>query len=339
MDLVSAKYGIFGLPFTYQKARLIHLPVPWDVTTSYGKGTSRGPAAIRQASEQVDLFDFETGNVFEQGLHMLPLDNKWSKKNSLLRKKAETVMRALANPKLSAAQRNRTQKLQNEVNKGSEELNAWVFSEAKKILKDGKIPSLVGGDHSSPFGMIRAVLGEFPQTGILHVDAHADLRAAYQGFQHSHASIMWNVVEQLRPAKLVQVGIRDFSEEEFEFGKKKRVRTFFDAENKQRQLSGTPWKHIVDEILAELPEQVYISWDIDGLNPTFCPSTGTPVPGGLSWEEAQFLLSSLVKAKKQIVGFDLNEVAPGATEWDANVGARMLYRLSCLTLLSNQERA
>lgn len=334
MDLVSSKIGIFGLPFSYSQARVILIPVPWDVTTSYGKGTSQGPQAIRQASEQVDLYDFETGNVFEAGIHMLPLPLHLRDLNRTHRVKAEKAMKLLARGKTSASEKKSLKKWQMEVNQASEKMNAWVEAQTRKVLKDGKIPGLVGGDHSSPFGCIKAVLAEHPDAGILHVDAHADLRVAYQGFEFSHASIMWNVVSKLGVKNLVQVGIRDFCEEEKIFAQENSVQSFYDFHNKKRLLEGDSWKDIVAEIVHYLPHKIYVSFDIDGLDPALCPSTGTPVPGGLSWQEAQFLLSSCVSAGKKIVGFDLNEVAPGKTEWDANVGARLLYRLSCLSLKS-----
>src|SRR5207244_12942586 len=99
---------------------------------------------------------------------------------------------------------------------------------------------------------------------------------------------------------------------------------------------GEPFARVADEIVNMLPNDVYLSWDIDGLDPTLCPSTGTPVPGGLSWNEAIGLLRALVRAKKRIVGLDLCEVAPGATEWDANVGARLLYKMIGFALLTNR---
>jgi agmatinase len=181
--------------------------------------------------------------------------------------------------------------------------------------------------------------------GILHIDAHADLRRAYQGFVQSHASIMYNVLHDL-PAlgRLVQVGVRDLCDEEAarieESGG--RIRTFFDAELHSEKLAGVSWARLCDGIVAALPTDVYISFDIDGLDPALCPHTGTPVPGGLSFNEATALLKAVVASGRRIVGCDLTEVAPapnrsagGSTDWDENVGSRLLYKLIGFMLRSH----
>jgi agmatinase len=235
------------------------------------------------------------------------------------------------------------EKLLNEVNSACGEMSEWVYQQSKEVLRQGKLLGLIGGDHSTPLGAIRAisesVKGDF---GVLHIDAHADLRCAYQGFTQSHASIMYNVMSSdFRPKKLVQVGIRDFCEEEHDFisNHPKAIKTFFDIDNKRRQLQGETWASIASDIAKELPKNVYVSFDIDGLDPALCPNTGTPVAGGLQMNEVFFLLRSLVESGRRIIGFDLNEVSPGETgesEWDGNVGARVLYKLCGWTIVSNK---
>ena len=187
-----------------------------------------------------------------------------------------------------------------------------------------------------PFGAIRAYAERFPRLGILHLDAHADLRDSYEGFTHSHASIFYNVMTRLPIAKLVQVGVRDIGSAEMRMIEQSngRITTFFDDELAARKEKGSTFAELADGIVGELPDDVYLSWDIDGLDPTLCPGTGTPVPGGLSWNEAIGLLRAIVRAKKRIVGLDLCEVAPGETEWDANVGARLLYKMIGFALLT-----
>lgn len=104
------------------------------------------------------------------------------------------------------------------------------------------------------------------------------------------------------------------------------------------KFAGESWHSLCERIVARLPQQVYVSFDIDGLAPQYCPHTGTPVPGGLTFDEAVYLLSRVAASGRRIVGFDLCEVAPapsGEDEWDANVGARMLYKL-CLFALSSK---
>jgi agmatinase len=336
---ISSEFGIFGLPLTYEQARLALLPVPWEVTTSYGKGASNGPRIIRQASEQVDLFDLETNNAFEQGYYMLPVSEELFNKN----KKYKALAQQLIEMKTNLSDDLTTQeKILNEVNRACSEMSEWVYQECKKILNDGKLLGLVGGDHSTPLGAIRAISDKYAGNfAVLHIDAHADLRNAYQGFQQSHASIMHNVMTApWKPQKLVQVGIRDFCEEEYLFIQEQnnRVKTFFDLENKKRQLRGESWHQICQSIVKELPQNVYISFDIDGLDPALCPSTGTPVAGGLQLSEVFYLFSEIVASGKKIVGFDLNEVSTGEqdeSEWDGNVGARVLYKLCGWTVLTN----
>ena len=233
---------------------------------------------------------------------------------------------------------NATRKAAAEVNAISEEVNDWVYEQTRSLLVAGKMPVVLGGDHSAPFGAILAYAEMHPNLGILHLDAHADLRDAYEGFTWSHASIFHNVITRVGGVdRLVQVGVRDLSNAESAMidGSEGRIVTFFDSDLAARKEEGATWAEIADEIAGALPKDVYLSWDIDGLDPTLCPSTGTPVPGGLSWNEAIGLLRALRRAGKRIVGLDLCEVSPGQTEWDANVGARLLYKMIGFALLTN----
>jgi agmatinase len=314
----AAEYdGIYGLPFTPADAQVVIIPVPFEATTSYGGGTSGGPAAVLEASKQVDLFDHETGRPYERGIAMLPVPRNVIAWNAKAKK--------LGRKKVAA------------VNEISESVNEWVYAQTRKLLDRGKLAVTLGGDHSVPFGAIRAHAEKYPGMGILHLDAHADLRDAYEGFTYSHASIFHNVMTKIDGVgKLVQVGVRDLSNAEKRMidGSKGRIVTFFDADLAKEKDDGKPFAKIADSIVRKLPRDVYLSWDIDGLDPTLCPGTGTPVPGGLSWNEAISLLRAIVRAKKRIVGIDLCEVAPGDSEWDANVGARLLYKMIGFALLS-----
>jgi agmatinase len=327
----SAGSGIYGLPFTPEESRVVVVPVPFEATTSYGGGTSRGPAAILEASKQVDLFDHETGRPFEAGIAMLPIPKKIARWNSEAKKIAATVIER------GGAVDRKTRAAAAKVNAISERMNAWVYEKTSSLLDEGKIAVTVGGDHSVPFGAIRAYAERHPNLGILHLDAHADLREAYEGFTWSHASIFHNVMTKIDGvAKLVQTGVRDLGVAESEMIAKSggRIVTFFDSDVAARKESGVPFAAIAADIIAALPHDIYLSWDIDGLDPTLCPGTGTPVPGGLSWNEAIGLLRAIRRAGKRIVGFDLCEVSPGETEWDANVGARLLYKMIGFTLVS-----
>ena len=324
--------GIFGLPYSEEDASLILIPVPWEATTSYGGGTSLGPQAIFTASKQVDLFDIELGNFFEAGIAMCEIPEHIQKWNE----QAKTAAIPIIDGHEDAV-------LIKEVNMYSKKLNHYVYDETKKWLEQGKQIGLIGGDHSTPFGAIQAHLEMYPEMGILHIDAHADMRNAYEGFEYSHASIMYNVITQTDLKKLIQVGIRDFCEEEYLFiqAYPERIHTFFDAHLSEKKLTGNSWSSLCHEIIKHLPKEVYISFDIDGLDPRYCPHTGTPVPGGLDFQEVIYLIQQIAKSGRKIIGFDLNEVSPGlssahtqdtASEWDANVGARILYKLCGYTL-------
>jgi agmatinase len=331
----AADSGIFGLPFSVDEARVVYVPVPFDATTSYRKGAAGGPRAILAASKQVDLFDLETGKPYEAGLAMMDEPAEVRAWNDAARVEAEKVI-AVGGDIAGDASLARALA---SVNETSHRLNEWVYAQTKRLLDAEKIPCVVGGDHSVPFGAIRAYAEKYERFGILHVDAHADLRAAYEGFEHSHASIMHNVVTKLpRVTKIVQVGIRDLSEQERDMirGSDDRIVTFFDVETKKKLRAGVTFDSIARHAANALPKNVYVSFDVDGLDPTLCPHTGTPVPGGLSFDQAMAIVEAVVDAGKTIVGFDVNEVAPGpeGDEWDANVGARVLYKLTGWMLVS-----
>jgi len=319
--------GVFGLPHSAEQAQVVLIPAPFEATTSYGGGTADGPAAIRAASAQVDLFDIETGKPYEAGIHMFPEHaalRAWSDAGKRAALPVIEAGGAHGDPALLAALA--------QVNAASEQVNAWVYAETQKWLRAGKRVGLIGGDHATPFGCIRAHAEANPGMGVLHLDAHADLRVAYEGFTWSHASIMHNVMTRIpQVAKLVQVGIRDFCEEEFLQIERSggRITTFFDAQLAAERFEGVTWRQQLSRVVEALPGEVYLSFDIDGLDPVLCPHTGTPVPGGLSFHQATAMVAAVVQSGRRIVGFDINEVAPGpdGDDWDANVAARLLYKL------------
>jgi len=323
--------GIYGLPFTPDPARVVVVPVPFEATTSYGGGTSRGPAAVLEASKQVDLFDRDTGRPYAAGIAMLDIPKKIERWN----RQGKTIA-ALVIERGGAVDK-KTRSAAEKVNAISEKMNEWVYTTTRSLLDDNRMPVILGGDHSVPFGAMRAYAERYPDMGILHLDAHADLRDAYEGFTWSHASIFHNVITRLpNVSRLVQVGVRDLGQAESRMIEKSkgRIVTFFDPDLAAAKEEGTPFARIADDIVAKLPDDVYLSWDIDGLDPTLCPGTGTPVPGGLSWNEAIGLLRAIKRAGKRIIGLDLCEVSPGDTEWDANVGARLLYKMIGFALLT-----
>jgi len=341
----SPDAGIFGLACPRDDAKLLLLPVPFDATTSYGGGASAGPEAILEASLQVDLLDHHFGLIYEHGIHM-PAPPAWIRESS-------EHARALAAPIIARGGTDYSPAdlaAIADINAAGDRINAHTYNQTAAALAAGQIPGLVGGDHSTPYGAIRACadhlatlakLGDAHARqglGILHIDAHFDLRKAFEGFKWSHASIMRNVLDHTPPAlvsRLVSVGIRDYCPEERDYAKdaRARVATHFDADIAAALDEGKHFSDICAKVLAELPPCIYVSFDIDGLDPALCPGTGTPVPGGLSFNRAAALLSAARNAGKRVVGFDLVEVCPAPSpadapsQWDANVGSRILYKL------------
>ncbi len=329
--------NIFGLPSTEEQARLIILPVPWEVTVSFGSGTARSAENIFKASLQVDLFDPDFPDCWQQGFFLKPIDKKILLKSDYLRKEAELYIDYISKGNEIGSNQFMFKTLR-EVNEGSYFLNSWVYQQTKSILERGKIIGLLGGDHSTPLGYLKALSETHEEFGILQIDAHCDLRQSYEGFVFSHASIMYNILKDLpQVKKLIQIGVRDYSSGEWEFIKNntERIKAYFDKDIRERQYEGESWKDITDDIISQLPDKVYISFDIDGLDPKLCPSTGTPVQGGFETEQVFYLFKKLIKAGKQIIGFDLCEVSTNETGWDANVGARVLFKLCNLMVDSN----
>lgn len=329
--------NIFGLPFSEDEARLVILPVPWEVTVSFGSGTARSPEQIMNASLQVDLFDPAYPNNWKQGFFMKDIDRKVLLKSDYLRKEAELYIDYISKGEVVGNNQFMCRTLK-EVNEGGHFLNNWVYQQSKALLDSGKLVGLLGGDHSTPLGYIKAIAEKEGDFGIIQIDAHCDLREGYEGFTYSHASIMYNVLNETpQVQRLVQFGIRDYSLGEHQFVKENssRVRTYFDQEIRVRQYEGETFRQIVDEVIDQLPQKVYISFDIDGLDPKLCPNTGTPVQGGFETEQVFYLFDRMAKAGKKIIGFDLSEVSISENGWDANVGARVLFKLCNLLTASN----
>lgn len=329
----GASGNLFGLPFSPENADLVIVPVPWEVTVSYKEGTAKGPEAILEASAQVDLFVKDIPDAWKLGIAMLPVPQNLYEENTKLRTLSAQYIQALSEDGKST-----DNPILDKINEACENLNIYVKNTTLKQIRDGKLVGLLGGDHSTPLGFLRALSERYDRFAILQIDAHADLRKAYEGFTYSHASIMYNALKLPAVAKLVQVGIRDYCEEEVMVMQRAagRVVTFFDEDIKTHQYEGKSWDAICNAIIKELPELIYISFDIDGLDPKLCPNTGTPVAGGFQFHEVQHLIKKLVKSGKRIIGFDLNEVAPADdNEWDANVGARLLYTLCNWMAVSN----
>ena len=333
----NSNNNIFGLPFTEEDASLILLPVPWEVTVSYAAGTARAAEHICKASLQIDLIDPDIKDGWKQGFYMRSIDKKILMKSDYLRKEAELYINYISGGEKVEDNKFMCKTLK-EVNAGSLFLNTWVYEQTKELLDNGKLVGLVGGDHSTPFGFYKAIAEKHGDFGILQIDAHCDLREAYENFKYSHASVMYNALTEIpQLSKLVQVGVRDYSNSEAEYinNSNGRVITYFDKQIKERMFEGDTWKIIVDEIVNHLPDKVFISFDIDGLDPKLCPHTGTPVQGGFETEQIFYLFKKILQSGRKLIGFDLNEVGISTNEWDENVGARVLFKLCNLMVAGN----
>jgi agmatinase len=324
----DAAGGLFGLPFTPDEAQVVVVPIPWEVTVSYRAGTAQGPAAIHEASLQVDLYDPDLPGAWKLGLAMEEEDEAIAAASRKLRPLAADYIGWLeaGEPAEDAA---KFATVPASINAEGTKLVKWLKDKTGALLDAGKAVAVLGGDHSTPLGYMHALAERHEEFAILQIDAHCDLRPAYEGFQYSHASIMTNALLLPQVKKLVQVGIRDMSEQEAEVIETSngRVALFSQRFLSEEKFAKKSWKKVCGKIIAQLPPKVYISFDIDGLDPKLCPGTGTPVPGGLEFEEATYLIRSIVRAGITIIGCDLNEVAPGETEWNGIVGARLLYQL------------
>ena len=313
-EAVPAARGLFGFDVSYRDCAVVVLAVPWELTVSYGRGTAAAPQAILRASHEIDLYAFGFAQrAYRRGMCMQELAHPVIAEQQALLAELATL------PAAQHAAR---------INDLSLALNTAVQQASAQLLADGKRVVLLGGDHSVPFGFLQQLGTCSADWGILHLDAHFDYRRAYQGLHFSHASIMWQTMTQIKAVrKIVHVGIRDFCAAEYDFMRSLQARAavFFDYELYRRGFAA-----VVDDIIARLPAQVYISFDIDALDPSLCPHTGTPVPGGLSYNDVLLLFEKLHASGKQVIGADLCEVVPAPNRWDENVAARILYQLCAL---------
>ena len=267
----------------YGTARFAVLPIPYDATASHRPGTRAGPAAIIAVSEHLELFDEELGAEFHR-CGIATLD-------------------ALA-PNMA----------------GPQAMHEDVFKYARRVVRDAKTPIALGGEHGVTSGLVRAVAGKHKRLSVLQIDAHADLRDAYEGSRYSHAAVMRRVLEYTDVC--VPVGVRNYSREEHRFMKKAGITPV----SARQCHASDDWP---DAVLDRLTNDVYVTVDIDAFDPACAPGTGTPEPGGLDWSQVSGLLRRVAE-QKTIVGADIVEVMPlpgqSVTEY---IAARLAYKLIC----------
>ncbi|HEY9897538.1 MAG TPA: agmatinase [Pantanalinema sp.] len=270
-DLETSFYGLPREQCDYASARAAIFGTPFEGAVSYGSGTSRGPSAVLEASQQVELFDHEAGwSPCEVGIATL---------------EPETLDTPLAS---------------------FEAVKATIDRILPGLLADGKFPVLIGGDHSVMPPVIPHYLGKYPELGVFQIDAHADLRDQYDDNPNSHACAIRRAHDH-PIVHSVGVGIRNISAEEWDWYKDQTNITM--VWGGSRMVSEGDWKSEVRAAIAKLPRHVYLTIDVDGLDPSIMPSTGTPEPGGLSWQQTCFALQELF-ATRTVVGMDVNELAP-----------------------------
>ena len=277
---IEGRFG--GLPDPYgseESARIVILPVPFDLTTTYQKGSDQGPCALIEASRNLELYDIETqSEVYLQGIFTAP---------SIEEKSSERMLES-------------------------------TYDTVKRYLAQDKYVVTIGGEHAISYAPIRAYAEKFPDLTILQLDAHADLQPAYEGNPWSHASVMARVKELEKVEKIVSVGIRSMSAEEIPL--QERSHTFFAHELDTDGL----W---IERMLELLEGPVYLTFDLDAFDSSLMPSTGTPEPGGLGWNQTMEILRR-VFAEKRVVGFDVVELCPRPHDHAPNyLAAKLIYKL------------
>jgi agmatinase len=274
--------------YSQGKAEINILQSPYEHTVSYGGGTALGPQAVLEASAYVEFFDDET------------------KKELCFEKGIATCPPMEFKDSID-----------------SEALDI-IYNAVRSSLSEGKFAVTLGGEHTISSAVIKAHLESYPDMGVLQIDAHSDLRDTYEGSKYSHASIMARVAEFLDPTKIHQVGIRALCSEEYKFITENNVNTYFASAIRQGDY-GEDW---ISRLVDKLPQDIYLTFDVDGLDPSIMPSTGTPEPEGLYYTEATDIIRTIKKAGKRIVGFDVVELAPiqGVTHPDI-LTARLIYKI------------
>ncbi|MEM7361463.1 MAG: arginase family protein [Bacteroidota bacterium] len=322
------KGQLFGLPIGIDQAGIVLIPAPWEVTSSISAGTVLGPETILRNSYRIGLHEEKWDDAWRVGIGMLQIPHGWKLKSDQLCDTARTYLQAW-----ESGSKVVNTALTSRIDQYTAAFKDRIKNKGLMYMNKGKMVGLVGGEHTCALGLMEACAERYQNFGILQIDAHADLRKGYQGFSYSHASVMYHALQISEVSRLVQVGLRDYCEEEAKMIAERgdKVTSFTDYALKKAMFEGKCWAKQCDSIIERLPQKVYISFDIDGLDPKLCPSTSRPVPGGLDLPQVIYLIEKVVEAGKEIVAFDLSEVAfNGETDWDGLVASYLLYKLSML---------
>lgn len=327
-DGAGVENGNFlGLPWVSDPA-VRFIAVPYDATVSYGAGTAGGPANVLAASLQLDVSVPGVARPWELGFGWEALTCPALERGVGLRRRGAAVIEAVERGAAGDPVDVRT------LDGAGAEIAACL---ERLVSGLSAFPVVVGGEHAVALGAYRAC-GRGGPYGILQVDAHMDLRDRYEGLLYSHASVMHNALVDERLTRLVQVGVRDYSPGECARAadEGERVRAFTDDALHERLLHGEDFASLAAEIVAELPQRVWVSLDVDGLDPALCAHTGTPVPGGLSFAQADFLLAQVARSGRELIGMDVVEVAAEPHAYEGAVAARLAYRYASRAVSANR---
>ena len=322
---------IFGLPHNAKDAAIHLIGGPSAISVSGGKGAEDGPKGLFEASAQIELFNKSyPDKAWLPGIYMKPIDSDLEFNHEQGRKLFKAMIDLIESENKIRTYKKEIIGLSNRIDSICDSVNSDIRESVDASIRANKIVGYLGGCHGSVFGAIQAHAIHHKSFTILHLDAHHDLRNAYEGIKNSHASIMYNVMEQIpEVTKLVSVGIRSYGKDEFDYAKSNyKIKTFYSDDIFSETYLSTALNRIANECTGD----VYISFDIDFLEPYLCPNTGTPVPGGFTMFQAKKLIN-MIAEKCKIIGFDLNEVVPN-TPVDALVGAEILYHLCVRTMQS-----
>ena len=329
----------FGIPLEPEEAALVLISAPWDLSLKVRNGSSFAPDAIIEASRTVDFFEPMAPNSWRKGIATVPVDYTIQDMSHRLRSDAERIVKVYDKQGSTPFDSLVYERSLRRVNEGFAALNANIYAQSRTWLQRDKIVGLVGGDQSAAYGHIRAVAEHYGSIGVLHIDSSCNLKKCHQGLEFSHASVMHNVLRDVPQVEsLVGVGVRAFTPEEWERAESdSRVKLFTAQSIWSRHFEGTPWATIVGEIVDALPENVYVSLDINGLTIECSPHNGMVVAGGIRFPEVVYLLGRIVDSGRRIVAFDLSEVVPDMDDkTDAAIASRLLYNI-CSMALKNHD--
>lgn len=294
------------------------LALGWDLTTSFRAGTAEAPLHMHAVSHQVDVHHPWFGHaVVDRGIQSIPTPELVTTYQRMYAPAARAYMMAWHGSGPSSAS--------DDLNTVGEAVHAAIANTVSANYTT--CMGVVGGEHSITAGVVAGIAQHHTQFGILQVDAHMDCRDAYQGFQHSHASVMRRCAGLSAVDTVVQVGIRDYCLDEVAFANDQGFHTWFDWDLQTALFEGQSWQSLCQRMVDPLPERVYITVDVDGLEPSFVPDTGTPVPGGLQYSHVTYLIQQVVASGRQIIGFDCVEAAGAATSTGIINATQLLYFL------------